>query len=168
VTKSLQILLDSIADESDVDRPRIGNSSVSRWIDISDFGDCVRTFLIDCYPTGGLDGPFYSILPSADLQEHNESYVPGCFVLPYGFVTFGSKPNGDALAVEGLSGEVVLLSHESIGKESISQSWTPSTGVRPDLSLSKANLLATALERYADPEAFFREWLRLIRMRRGK
>jgi len=90
------------------------------------------------------------------IRTVNRDYGPSCFACPKGFITFGSEPNGDAIAVEIASGRVYVLCHEIYSEEGITDYSGRSRSEY--LPITAANIAKTAIARFPDIRQFLRQW----------
>ena len=92
----------------------------TEFVDLASFGivnvhSSIKPYFEECVPNHDIDGPFYQLHSASDLAELHTEYTPSCQIIPFGFITFASEHNGDAVAVDSNDGRVYLVSHEIYG-----------------------------------------------------
>lgn len=78
-----------------------------------------EAYFAGCVPRHPIDGPFYQLLAASEIFTHTTDYTPSRYVIPIGFVTFATVPNGDAIAIDATDGRIHLVSHEIYSDDGI-------------------------------------------------
>lgn len=83
--------------------------------------------------------------PDSILLE-NQELMPGCFLLPHGYLAIASLASGDVFVIDIDQAEILLIDSDRLDPDgTINQGWnTAFSEILPNLPLTKENIVTSA------------------------
>jgi hypothetical protein len=103
------------------DMPKLGSFDLARAFPahVSDVAKSARDYFSAWIPQTTIQLDFHNIWGPSDLIRQNYEFVPGCCLLPLGFIVFATDGSGDVFGVDTRSGRAHHFLHELFGDDGI-------------------------------------------------